>query len=211
MANLQEKIVIDLVTPPPSPIVIDLITPPASPTQFVDQLVKDEDQSVVDQSVVDQSDEDQSTHNIKKNKQNHRMISISHDEFTSEFFDRSKKAWRRGKIFSSKTQLFYYETNSDSPFTLEDYKVKSSQKNKSIYPNAGNWSQCGYINSDGHKCQAQGIFYEDEIKINKEYDCEKFLDIHFCETHHIYRIKEIRRRQLIMESISLERQSKFTK
>lgn len=132
-------------------------------------------------------------------------------EFTSGWFDQSSKAWRRGKIFSRKKQLFYYETNTDSPFTLEDYKTKHSNSSKTkanIYPNAHLWSQCGYIDSKGNKCIEQGIFYDDEIKSNKEYDYEKFTDVHLCEKHKKFQKKEERKRYLHTECIMLEKQIK---
>ena len=124
-------------------------------------------------------------------------------EFTSEWFNQSKKEWRRGKIFSRTKQLFYYKTNTDSLFTLEDYKTKNS-----IYSNTTTWSHCGYIDSNGDKCMEQGIFYEDEVKSNKEYDYEKYTDVHFCEQHTKYQKKEERKRYLHTQCIMLERQLK---
>lgn len=132
-------------------------------------------------------------------------------EFTSEWFDQSSKAWRRGKIFSRKKQLFYYETNSDSPFTFQDYKNKNSGPSKtktSGQPNATVWSQCGYISASGVKCTEQGIFYEDEIASNREYDYEIYTIVHFCKKHEKYQKKEERKRQLHMECIMLERKIK---
>lgn len=121
-------------------------------------------------------------------------------EFTSEWFEQSSKAWRRGKIFLRKKQMFYYATNADSPFTFENYKT-----NTNTYPNANLWSQCGYIDSNGNKCIEQGIFYDDEIKSNKEYDYEKFTDVHLCEKHNKYKKKETRKRYLHTECIMLEK------
>ena len=132
-------------------------------------------------------------------------------EFTSEWFNQSKKEWRSGKIFSRTKQLFYYKTNTDSLFTLEDYKQKhsnSSNTQNSIYSNTTTWSHCGYIDSKGDKCMEQGIFYEDEVKSNKEYDYEKYTDVHFCKKHTKYQKKEERKRYLQMECIMLERQLK---
>lgn len=197
----SSPIVIDLVTPPSSPIVIDFVTPPLSPNEKDQDDQDDQDDQF--EKFDDHSDKDQIAKSIKKNDK----VICPEKEFTSKWFDKSSKAWRRDKIFSRKKQLFYYKTNSNSPFTLEDYKVKSSKTN-SNYPNAQNWTLCGYIDSTGHKCQEQGIFYEDEVEKNKEYDHEKYLDIHFCEKHHKYQIKELRKRQLIMECIALERQIK---
>jgi hypothetical protein len=131
-------------------------------------------------------------------------------EFTAEWFDKSSKEWRKNKIFSKTKQLAYYKTNSDSPFTLQDYKTKCIGKEKlSIYPNAENWSKCGYIASNGIKCTNQGIFYDDELKDNPEYDYEKFDDIHLCENHINYLKKEQHKRNLIIECALLERQVKL--
>jgi len=124
-------------------------------------------------------------------------------EFTSEWFNQSKKEWRRGKIFSQRKQMFNYKTNTDSLFTLEDFKTKNS-----IYPNANIWSQCGYIDSKGDKCMELGIFYDDEVKSNKEYDYEKYTDVHFCKKHTKYQKKEERKRYLHTQCIMLERQLK---
>jgi hypothetical protein len=125
-------------------------------------------------------------------------------EFTSEWFNYSSKVWRCGKIFSKLKQMFYYKTNTDSLFTLEDYKTKKN----SIYTNPNIWSQCGYIDSNGYKCQNLGIFYNDEIKNNKEYDYEKYTDIHFCEKHTKNEKKEKRKRYLHTQCVILERQLK---
>jgi hypothetical protein len=120
-------------------------------------------------------------------------------ELSSEWFDESNKAWRRGKIFSRKTQLFYYKTNTDSPFTLEDYKTKVK------FPNANKWIKCCYTSPSGNICQNQGILYEDDIKQNPEYDYEKYTDIYFCQEHMKYKRKEQRKRELQLECAILER------
>lgn len=131
-------------------------------------------------------------------------------EFTPEWFDKTHKAWRKGKIYLQKKQMFYYATNSDSPFTLEDYKPKCiGNVRPSIHPNAENWSSCGYIASNGAKCTNQGIFYDDELKDNPEYDYEKYTDIHLCSEHNKYQRKEQRKRELVIECALLERQAKL--
>jgi hypothetical protein len=135
-------------------------------------------------------------------------------EFTSEWFDQSSKVWRRGKIFSRKKQFVYYRTNADSPFTMQEYKNKNSGPNKiknASQPNATLWSQCGYVSSTGNKCTEQGIFYEDEIASNREYDYEIYTTVHFCKKHAKYQKKEEHKRQLHMECIMLERQIKQNK
>jgi hypothetical protein len=131
-------------------------------------------------------------------------------EFTPEWFNISNKEWRKNKIYSQKKQLFYYKTNTDSPFTLEDYKSKSKKNiNKAmVHPNSMNWANCGYISANGDICTQQGIFSDNEN--NSEFDYEKYTDIHLCEQHSKFMKKETRKRYLTIECALLERQLKLT-
>ena len=118
-------------------------------------------------------------------------------EFTPEWFDSTSKSWRRNKIYLSSRQQWYYKTNTDSPFNLEDYKTKTPK-----HPNITNWMQCGYISSNGEVCHNEGVFYEDEVEIEKpEYDYEKYTEPHFCEKHLKYQKKEIQKRIHILEHL----------
>lgn len=123
-------------------------------------------------------------------------------ELTPEWFDESSNEWRQNKTFSKKTKLFYYKTNTDSPLASIDFTPLD------IFPNAGKWSECGYISSNGEKCQKKGIFNRDEIKMNREYDYEKYTDVHFCMEHKQFERKEQRKRILHLECIILEKQLK---
>jgi hypothetical protein len=183
-----------------SEFVIENVSPASSPSFSSDSFSpKHSDQYTIT---------DSSSQSEQGDKTDKKII-----EFSSEWFDQSSKVWRRGKIFSRKKQMFYYKTNTDSPFTMEDYKNTSSRSSSSSRKtkngcqiNANIWSQCGYISSSGIKCIEQGIFYGDEIASNKEYDFEKYTDVHFCKLHTKFQKKEERKRQLQIECILLERQ-----
>ena len=138
----------------------------------------------------------QSSSAISRNTQN--------PEFTPEAFDNASKAWRKNKLFLQSKQLFYYKTNTDSPFILEDYKQLG--KPKSIYPNALEWCRCSYISATGNRCENQGILDDAKISKNPEYDYEKYNDVYLCQEHIRYLKKEKRKRELAIECAKLERQ-----
>jgi hypothetical protein len=139
-----------------------------------------------------------------------KIAKKKYKEFTSDWFDMSSKEWRKNKIFSQKKQFFYYKTNTDSVFTLEDYKSNITIKKKDTTQNNSiNWSMCKYVSKNGDICTQQGIFYDDEVKNNPEFDYEKYTDIHFCEQHSKFTKKEEHKRELVIECALMERYIKL--
>ena len=121
--------------------------------------------------------------NIKKIVSTDKKSQPQPTEFTDEWFNMSNKRFiKNKKIF--KNRKIYYKSNDDSPITKEE--VMNLKKRITPYdpsPNANTWSQCGYISNDGKKCISQGIFYQNEIDENPQYDYEKYSDVHFCSEH----------------------------
>ena len=121
-------------------------------------------------------------------------------------FEESIREFNRNKVYlNGKT---YYKDPASSPISHEE--MINSKKRTTPYdpnPNLTTWAQCGYINSEGQKCTKQGIFYQNEIDANPEYDYEKHTDIHFCEMHQKYETKELAKRTRELETLKQERPS----
>jgi hypothetical protein len=123
-----------------------------------------------------------------------------------EIIKESIKFFNKNKVYLKSKGMVYYKDPSSSPITLNE--MLNSEKRKQRYdpnPNLTTWAQCGYINSEGKKCTNQGIFYQNEIDANPEYDYEKHTDIHFCEMHKMYEKKELAKRHRELETLKQER------
>jgi hypothetical protein len=113
-----------------------------------------------------------------------------------EILERSSKEWRKGKIYSKKNNLFYYKTNSDSPFVLH--------RSKNPYPNIDLWKLCKYIDSNGIRCKSHAFLSEDDKKCNY-IDHEIYRDVLLCKKHKIYETEEIEKRRKIIDKAKNER------
>jgi len=117
-------------------------------------------------------------------------------------FDTASKIWRKNKIYSKTKNLFYYTTNSDSPITLNEIRMKIK------FPNATVWSQCEFIDSQtGVKCCNESIFSKKDIK-KWDFDHEKFCQVVYCKDHKQFESAEKEKRQKIIDTIIRSRINK---
>lgn len=106
-------------------------------------------------------------------------------------FEISSKEWRKGKIYSKKNNLFYYKTNSDSPFVLH--------RSKTPYPNSDIWMQCKYVDSKAVKCCEDALLTDDEL--NKfDVDHEIYTNVILCEKHKKFETSEIEKRHQVVDN-----------
>ena len=118
---------------------------------------------------------------------------LEFDEFTPEWFDATRRAWRRNKLYLPSKQMFYYKDTTDNEYSPKEMRGKAK------YPNADKWFQCCFIDIDGKRCVEAGNLYEAEISANPGYDYEKFTQLYFCDEHEHYQTKETRKRQAILD------------
>ena len=147
--------------------------------------------------------------------------------FDAEFFDNSISMWQKNKykyrnqpinlnegkgilqlmsggklpssvsVVNKKTHLSYYNTNTDSPFTLEDLIKKKSHKNANVYsPHTAIWTDCGYCDINGIKCIEKGEFTK-VVLSSHDYDHEKYTQVYFCASHKKFEKEEIKKREAL--------------